>query len=170
MDTYLPNIATVHLHPLVLERLRRAFEVAFPADPVPPLPEFPARGVDQVEVERVRAVFGGKPWTAVTEADVMQFGFDLGYWSYLDLRCRAYYLPALLLIGASNLDVLEALSSAALWREPGTGRSVLGLWSDRQRQWIALTIALIDAYGLSDFGHEAERWTIRPLLAAVEQQ
>src|SRR5690242_18513415 len=80
----------------------------FPTEPIPPLPIYPETGVDQTEVERIQVVFGGRPWTVIQLEDMIgEFGYDLSYVGYLDLPCRAYYMPALIWHAMTNLDVLE---------------------------------------------------------------
>jgi hypothetical protein len=125
------------------------------------VPVYPTQGVDTEEIRRVQVVFREKPWTAIQIADLFQFGYDLSYFTYLDLAGMAYYMPALVIHSMTNLDILEWITSPSAWIKADapllgiTGGNVWQCWNDIQRQWVAICLEIVAVYGIAHLDDNA---------------
>jgi len=139
-----------------VEAARLAASGLFAAEPVPPLPVYPTYGIDQTNVRRVHAVFGGRRWTEITAANMMQFGYDLSYYAVLDLACRAHYAPAVIPLAMRDETVLEYVLWEAFWicypwKDDRIHRNVWQAWTDEQRVWVMMCLDIIAENGLDAF-------------------
>ncbi len=99
-------------------------------------------------------------WSSITEEYLYQFGFDLSYFCYLDKPCRAYYMPALILICLTTkhklIETFYLVCYLSSWKvhdnpKLGTiGGFIWECWNDTQKELIALSLRLIDE-GIAHF-------------------